>query len=143
MYVRGHIVGGALGRFLYKYANLSLRGLMPYAYADRKKLTKPIHRQYLSVFRDRDGRGRVLWPLAHAILGSSAYYESLWEKRDRLRDIPTLVVWGTRDPAFRPHHLARWLSILPQPRVVELPVGHWPHEEAPEQVLEAMREFLR
>ena len=142
MYVRGHIVGGVLGRFLYRWANLSLRGLMPYAYADRKKLTNEIHRQYLSVFRDRDSRGRVLWPLAHALLGSSEYYKRLWSRRDKLRGRPALIVWGTKDPAFGPQHLARWRSVLPQAKVVELPVGHWPHEEAPQQVVEAVREFL-
>jgi pimeloyl-ACP methyl ester carboxylesterase len=142
MYIRGHLVGGRLGRFLYEWANLSLRGLMPYAYADRKKLTKETHRQYLSVFRDRASRGRVLWPLAHAILGSTEYYKRLWARRDKLRGRPALIVWGTKDPAFGPQQLARWRSVLPQAKVVQLPVGHWPHEEAPEQVLDAVRGFL-
>jgi hypothetical protein len=48
-------IGGA-GRFLYKYANASLRLIMPSAYGDRRKLTQAIHRQYLEVFRDRESR---------------------------------------------------------------------------------------
>jgi pimeloyl-ACP methyl ester carboxylesterase len=136
------IAGGRIGKFLYRWANLSLRVITPTAYADRRKLTSEIHAQYLAPFLDRWSRGAVLWPLAHAIIGSAAYYDSLWQKRDRLRDIPALIVWGTRDPAFRIQHLVRWRTLIPGARVVELPVGHWPHEEAPEAVTSAVRDFL-
>ena len=136
------IAGGRVGRFLYRWANLSLRAIMPSAYADRGKLTPEIRTQYLEPFRDRWARGAVLWPLARALLGSSAFYDSLYEKRERLGAIPTLLVWGTRDTAFKPHHLARWRAILPDARVAELPVGHWPHEEDPESVAATLRDFL-
>lgn len=136
------IAGGRLGKLLYRWANLSLRAIMPAAYADRSKLTSAIRAQYLAPFHDRWSRGAVLWPLAHALLGSTAYFDSLYQKRDRLRDIPTLIVWGMRDPAFKPHHLARWRDMVPHARVVELPVGHWPHEEDAESVVAAVRDFL-
>jgi haloalkane dehalogenase len=138
----GRVAGGSLGRFLYRRANLSLRVLMPRAYADRRKLTPEIHRQYLVPFPDPGSRDAVLWPLARALLGSGAYYDALWRSRERLRGLPALVVWGTRDPALRPHHLERWREALPGARVVELPVGHWPHEEEPDAVLDAVRAFL-
>jgi len=138
----GRIAGGGLGRVLYRWLNFSLRVITPSAYADRKKLTPAIHAQYLAPFPDRWSRGAVLWPLAHAILGSSAFYDSLWQRPERLRDVPALIVWGIRDPAFKPHHLERWRSVLPEAQVVELPVGHWPHEESPNAVTTAVREFL-
>jgi haloalkane dehalogenase len=136
------IAGGRVGRFLYQRANLSLRVIMPQAFADRRKLTRAIHAQYLGPFRDAWSRGAVLWPLAHAILGSSAYYDSLWAHRDHLRDIPTLIIWGMRDPAFRPQQLRRWRTILPTARVVELEAGHWPHEELPDAAVAAVRAFV-
>jgi len=136
------IAGGGVGRFLYRYANLSLRVIMPSAYGDRKKLTPQIHAQYLAPFTDRDSRGRVLWPLAHALLGSSQYYESLWQQRNKLRELPVLIVWGLKDSAFKPTQLARWRDALPIAQVVELPVGHWPQEEASEDVIRAMQSFL-
>src|SRR5262249_20833534 len=61
---RGKLAGGSFGRFLYKYANASLRLLMPKAYGDRTKLTPAIHRQYLEVFRERHARVEVLHALA-------------------------------------------------------------------------------
>lgn len=139
----GRIAGGRLGRFLYRRANLSLRVITPSAYGNRKKLTPEIHRQYLERFPDAWSRGEVLWPLARAILGSSATYEALWQERERLRGRPALIVWGMKDPAFKPAQLDRWRAALPAARVVELPdAGHWPHEEAPDRVSDTLREFL-
>ena len=144
MVKKGRIAGSGFGRWMYRRLNFSLRVLAPHAYGDRRKLTPAIHRQYLSVFPDAWSRGAVLWPLAKAILASGGYYDSLWRRREALRDIPALVVWGMRDAAFGPHLLERWKTALPDARAVELPAaGHWPHEEEPEAVLAALREFLR
>src|SRR4029079_8615621 len=108
MMKRARMASGALGRFLYRRLNASLRLIAPSAYGDRRKLTRAIHRQYLAAFPDADGRERVLWALARALLGSSAFYDSLWQRRDRMATIPALVVWGMKDSAFRPAQLARW-----------------------------------
>jgi haloalkane dehalogenase len=140
----GRLAGSGLGRLLYRRCNASLRLIMPRAYGDRRKLTPAIHRQYLAPFPSPDDRERVLWTLARALLGSRAYYAGLWARRDRLRSRSALIVWGLADPAFRPHHLARWTSLFgPAARVVRLPsAGHWPHEEEPAIVRDALREFL-
>ena len=140
---RARIAGGSFGRFLYRWLNASLRLLTPSAYSDRSKLTPEIHRQYLAVFPDRDSRGRVLFAFARAILGSSSFYESLRQRLGVLRDIPVLIVWGMKDTAFRPAQLERWRKALPHAAVVELPVGHWPHEETPDDVIHAVAVFLR
>jgi haloalkane dehalogenase len=138
------LLGGRFGRLLYRRANLSLRSLMPYANGDRERLTPAIHRQYLSAFPDADSRGRVLWSLAHGLLGSSDHFESLWQRRRRLAEIPSLVLWGMRDRALGPQLLDRWRQALPQARVVELgDAGHWPHEEVPGVVVEELRALLR
>jgi haloalkane dehalogenase len=140
---KARAAGGHVGRFLYRHLNFSLRVIMPSAYGDRRKLTPDIHRQYLDRFPDRWSRGAVLWPLAHALLASSDYYDRLWELRARLRNHPALVVWGMKDSAFQPHHLARWQDALPHARMTCVPdAGHWPHEEAPTEVGDALRAFL-
>jgi haloalkane dehalogenase len=140
---RAGMAGGRLGRFLYRHANLSLRGLLPYAYGDRRKLTPEIHRTYLDRFPDAWSRGAVLWPLARAINGSSDYYDSLWARRHRLSAIPALILWGMKDRACPPYLLDRWRLALPHARVTELPrAGHWPHEEEPGVVSAAIADFL-
>jgi haloalkane dehalogenase len=85
----------------------------------------------------------VLWPLARALLGSSAFFDSLWQRRERLAHLPSLVIWGLRDRALPPPLLARWRQALPHAEVLELPhAGHWPHEEAPQEVAASVKEFL-
>jgi haloalkane dehalogenase len=131
------------GRFLYRWFNASLRILMPLGYADSRKLTPELHEQYLAVFPRRDQRERVLWALARAFVGSSATLERLWKQRARLAGIPSLVVWGLGDRLVPPELLERWAQALPQARVEALAgVGHWPQEEAPEQVAALLDGFL-
>jgi haloalkane dehalogenase len=140
---KARLAGGRLGRFLYRRLNLSLQTITPHAYGDRRKLTPAIHRQYLAPFPDADGRGRVLWALARSLLGSSDHYDSLWQRRERLAGLPALILWGMRDSAFRPQLLERWRTALPRAQVVELAeAGHWPHEEAPAEVLRQVSAFL-
>ncbi|HMC56348.1 MAG TPA: alpha/beta fold hydrolase [Gemmatimonadaceae bacterium] len=140
---KGKIAGSFFGRLLYRWANFSLRVLTPGVYGDRKKLTKQIHRQYLERFTDRWSRGAVLWPLARALLRSSAFFDAQWQQRGKLETRPVLIIWGRKDSAFKPHQLARWRGTLPSARVVELPAaGHWPQEEDPEAVLAAITPFV-
>lgn len=137
------LMGSWLGRFMYRWLNASLRMLMPLAYADRRKLTPAIHEQYLAVFPHRDQRERVLWALVRAFVGSRATFERLWQHRARLAGIPSLIVWGLGDRALPPELLERFTQALPHARVEALPgVGHWPQEEAPEQVAALLDGFL-
>jgi len=137
-------IGGSIGRFLYRYANASLRLIMPSAYGDRKKLTTAIHRRYLDVFSDRDARVLVLHALAKSLLGSRAHYQSLLDRIERLRAMPVLIVWGMKDSAFQPYQLERWRRLLPEARVETIEgAGHWPHEEEPARVIAAIERFLK
>ena len=136
--------GGALGRFLYRYANASLKLIMPSAYGDKKKLTAAIHAHYLNVFGERDARVQVLHALAKSLLGSRAHYQALLERIDALRRVPVLIIWGMKDSAFQPYQLERWRTLLPTAVVEPIAgAGHWPHEEEPAAVIAAMERFLK
>ena len=157
---RASMVSGRVGRLLYRRANASLRLIMPSAYANRRRLTPAIHRQYREVFPDPDSRERVLFTLACALLGSSAFYADLWAQRARLAQLdgragsatqgragsasPALAfIWGMRDSAFGPDILARWTEAFPTAPVTRLDdAGHWPHEEQPGAVIDAIRAIL-
>ena len=138
------LVAGGVGRFLYRYANASLRLIMPSAYGDRRKLTKEIHRHYLDVFRDRTARVLVLHALAKALLDSRAHYQSLLDRIGQLRRKPVLIIWGMKDSAFQPYQLERWQQLLPEAGVVRIEgAGHWPHEEEPARVVDAILQFMK
>lgn len=141
---KARFAAGGIGRWMYRRLNASLRLITPSAYGDRKKLTRAIHAQYLAPFPDAWSRETVLWALAKALLGSSAHYDALWRRREELRSIPSLIVWGMKDSAFPPPMLERWKTALPHARIIEIAeAGHWPHEEAPDEVLAAVRGFVR
>jgi haloalkane dehalogenase len=140
---RARLIGSAVGRFLYRRLNASLRLIMPSAYADRRKLTPDIHRQYLSVFPDAESRERVLFALARSMLGSSDFFDALWQRRDRLARVPIELVWGMRDSAFPPYILHRWQRAMPHAHTTDIAgAGHWPHEEEPAAVVEALRRVI-
>jgi haloalkane dehalogenase len=137
---RARLASGALGRWLYRRLNASQKLIMPSAYADRSRLTPAIHRQYLEVFPDAGSRERVLFTLATSLLGSSAFFDSLWQRRARLDAVDLHVIWGTRDSAFPPYMLERWRRTFPQARVTAIDdAGHWPHEEQPDAYVAALR----
>lgn len=135
-------VAGPIGRFSYLRLNASPRWLLPATFADRKKLTPVMHRHYLGPFAERGSR-TAPWVLGCELAGSDPYYRSLWEKRAALARLPATLVWGTRDRTFGPAHLARWREALPEATVVSIGAGHFPHEEAPDEVTEAIRRAAR
>lgn len=136
---KARLAGSALGRFLYRRFNASQRLIMPSAYGDRRKLTAAIHGQYLALFPDADSRERVLFALAQSLLGSSPFFDSLWQRRARLDGIPVHLIWGMRDSAFPPYILERWQRAFPHARTTTLErAGHWPHEEEPAGVVQAL-----
>jgi cis-3-alkyl-4-acyloxetan-2-one decarboxylase len=60
-----------------------------------------------------------------------------------LADRPALLIWGMRDWCFRPDCLARFERAWPQAEVQRLAdVGHWVVEDAPEEVLPLLQQFL-
>lgn len=137
------IAGGAVGRFLYKWGNASLRVLMPAAFGDRRALTPELHRQYLAPFVDREARVQVLHALARSLLGSREHFAGLYARRGALASIPTTVIWGLADAALGPPQIERLRRALPAAEVHALAgVGHWPHEEAPAEVAARLEAHL-
>jgi pimeloyl-ACP methyl ester carboxylesterase len=56
---------------------------------------------------------------------------------------PSLLLWGAEDRVFPPSLAREWERRLPNSRCAILPAtGHCPHEEQPEAVAFAIREFL-
>ena len=137
---KARLAGGALGRWLYRRANASLRLIMPSTYADRRRLTRAIHAHYLAVFPDADARERVLFTLARSLLGSSAFFDTLWQRRARLAEVDLHLLWGMRDSAFQPPILQRWQRAFPHAHTTTFAdAGHWPHEEVPRAFVAALR----
>jgi haloalkane dehalogenase len=60
-----------------------------------------------------------------------------------LSDLPACLIWGMRDWCFRPDCLERFLAAWPQAEAHRLAdVGHWVVEDAPEEALAIVTQFL-
>lgn len=136
------LFAGAFGQFLYQRLAFSTRVMMPKSYGDRRKLTPALHRHYLNALptpSDRHGT----WVLARELLGSSEWYQSLWERRECLKELPTLILWGLKDFAFRPQELERLRQCFPHAHAHTFEqAGHFLQDEEPEAVLAEICEFL-
>ena len=135
------VVGGPLGRLLYRWLNVSLTALVPSAWADRSRLTAELHAQLEAPFdEDPSARVRVLWAIARGLLGSEAHYAAVEARLAELVQTPVDIVWGLQDSTLAPHHLEAWERAVPHARVTRVEeAGHWPHEEAPQTVLGVLR----
>jgi haloalkane dehalogenase len=137
------LLSGRIGHFLYTRLNFSPRVLLKNAYADRSRLTPEVHRHYLAPF-SKPAERLAPWILARELTGSNDWYDSLWQQREKLQHTPMLILWGMADRLFGPAQLQRWQAAFPRAGFVPLEgVGHFVAEEAPEQVIRHMREFLR
>ena len=139
--VVGKLFSTVIGRILDEWFNFSVRGFWRSALGDRSRYTRAVHAHYLGPL-DTPATRRATWIYVRELLGSSAWYDHLWERRDRLQSVPALLVWGMKDPAFG-RYLPRWRAAWPAAEVVTLPdVGHAPMEERPEAVLPVIEKFL-
>lgn len=142
VYERSKWFAGALGRFLYERLNFSPRVMMPLAMGDRRKLTPRIHRQYLQALPTPQARHGT-WVLAREVLGSSTWYDSLWQQRARIQDLPALILWGMKDFAFGAKELARWREMFSGGNVQTFAgVGHFVQEELGPQLCPLILEFI-
>jgi haloalkane dehalogenase len=137
----GGLLGGSLGRLALERLGLSTEVLWRRAIADRARYTRAVHAHYRAPMATRAAR-RATAVYARELLGSSAWYERLWSRRERIADIPALLIWGMKDPAFG-KFLPRWQRVFTHVNVAELrDVGHAPPEERGPEVSGMVAQFL-
>lgn len=135
------IVGSAIGRALCLRFNLFPRVLMKASFGDSSRFTKAIHAHYLAPFPAAASR-KGTWVFPRAIVGESEWLEGIWNRREALGHVPTLLVWGMKDAAFAPL-LSTWQGAFPNHETVTLDdVGHNVAEEAGTRLVEPMEAFL-
>jgi haloalkane dehalogenase len=133
--------GTRLGRWMYTRWNFSPNVMLPAL--THQRLTPAVHAHYQRPFLTPTDR-HAPWVFARDLVGADDWYASLWSRRERLRDIPALLLWGERDPGFGPDALARWQGVFDHVETTTLPdAGHLPQEEASDAVQAALGAFLK
>lgn len=127
--------------FLYCYLNFSPKYILPKSFGD-KKLPKKLLKQYTKPFADKTQRNGAL-SFAKSLLNDQEWFEELWNKRSAISDKPTLFIWGMKDSVIKPHNLDKFQKGFINSKTVQLETsGHFPQEEQPEKVINAIFDFL-
>ncbi len=131
-------MGGVVGRFLIRRFNFFGKVIVKKAMGDPGLLNENVHRHYyrhLATAAERKG----CYTFPKEIIASSDWLDELWQQRERISSLPTTIIWGMKDIAFRKQELNHWRTHWGKPHVVQLErIGHFPQEESPEVIL---REF--
>jgi pimeloyl-ACP methyl ester carboxylesterase len=133
---------GWLGRFMYLKFNFPVNVIMPRAYGDRRKLSKPVHQHYQRALSTPAER-RAAYQFALELLDATSFWAWEWENIDAIRHKPFLVFWGMKDSFVPPSELEKWSTRLTNAEIIRLDkAGHFAQEEASEEMAAAMGRFL-
>jgi haloalkane dehalogenase len=134
------LVGGPIGRFGSERYLAFINLLMPSAMR-RRKLSAEELDLYRAPFREVQSR-RPLHVFPWEITASRDYLARLADFVANFRG-PGFFVWPENDIALRDKELARWMKLMPQAELRQLPkCGHFLWIDAPDECLTAVRGFL-
>lgn len=131
-------MGGPIGRFLIRHFNFFGKMIVKKAVGDPKLLSKSVHQHYYKhLATPEERKGCYIFP--KEIIGSSDWLNELWQQREKISFLPTTLIWGMKDIAFRQQELDYWIRHWKSARVIKLGnTGHFPQEESP---IDVLREF--
>jgi pimeloyl-ACP methyl ester carboxylesterase len=137
-----------LGELLVKGAHLFVRLFLFRGGTHPERLGENEKAAYLAPHPSWASRAGVLayprlipWEASHITAPLGAHVE---QGLDRLHDKPVLIVWPLKDRGFKQPSLALWRRRFPNAEVHEIEdAGHYLQEDAPEQVIPLLVDFLR
>lgn len=135
-----------IGELLFRSLNLSISvGLQRWS---ARRLSPSIVAAYRAPFRDpRSRTALVQFPRminttpSHP---SAPLMRAIEQGLPNLDGVPTLVMWGAQNPLLSPDVASHWKALLPRARgpfIIEH-AGHLLPEDAPDEVLQHLNEFL-
>ena len=137
------MMASPLGQYLIKRRNFFVNGVMPKAVGNREILTPEVLEHYRLAQPSPAERGANAALPGH-IVGATRWLREIWDERATFCAKSALVLWGSKDIAFRTRELDRWRVELADAEVHEFAdCGHFIAEEAPERILPLLQAFMR
>lgn len=134
-------MGGALGRFLIRNFNFFGRSVVSMATGEKQNFPKHIRQVYYKHLENKKDR-KGCWVFPKEIINSSEWLDSLWQQKEKIKNIPALIIWGMKDIAFRKDVLAIWEKLFTNKKVIVLyKTGHYPQEEKGDDLIEPIQSF--
>jgi haloalkane dehalogenase len=138
-----------VGPLAVRGANAFSRAALPMTLARRSRLEPEVEAGYLAPYDSWANRCAV-YGFVKDIPDPKDSTDVTWvrlaaieQELSSLAGRPICLVWGMRDWCFRPDCLDRFLEAWPNAEAHRLPdVGHWVLEDAPEESLSIVRNFL-
>jgi haloalkane dehalogenase len=135
-------LGGPLGGYLILRRNFFVERIVPGG-VKRRKLPEEVMAAYRGPFPDPESR-RPLHVFPREILGSRGFLAEVEARLPALGDKPALILWPTKDVAFRDAERKRWQQLFPRHTTIGLEgAGHYIQEDAADEIVEAIRSWPR
>jgi len=135
-----HLMGGPFGRLLIRKFNLFVNAMIPAGHGLRKPTADEMtHYREALATHDRRHATAVL---PRSITASRDFLTDVEAGLPNLASLPTLIVWGAADLAFRAKERQRWERIFADhhTEIVER-AGHFVQSDAPDRFAAAIRDW--
>jgi haloalkane dehalogenase len=127
---------------LYRQLNISPRFILPASFG-RHKLSKHLKLHYRKPFATNKEREGAL-AFARSLLHDQPWFDELWQQKEKLAQLPALIIWGTADPVIGILQRDRWQDVFPLSSIKSLEgVGHFPQEESAEEVSRLLYDYFK
>ncbi len=132
------LMGGPIGGYLILRRNVFVEQIIP-RNVRRKQLPQEVMAAYRGPFPTPESR-RPIHVFPREILASRPFLADVERGLAPLRDRRALLVWPTKDMAFRDRERRKWESKFPQHRTIILDgAGHYIQEDAADEIVDAIR----
>jgi haloalkane dehalogenase len=133
-------LGGPIGRRMIVGRNFFVEKIIPGG-VRRKKLSDEVMNAYRGPFATKQSR-LPMWVFPREILGSRDFLAEIERGLPSVSDRPALIVWPTKDVAFKEPERKRWEQIFTNHKTVLIDgAGHYVPEDAPEEIVAAVRDW--
>jgi haloalkane dehalogenase len=136
----GRIVGGPPVRFLVRQLNLLVNAFIPTGHRRRKPSAAEMAHYQKAL--NSPGRRHASAVLPGRVLASRAFFAEVEAGLVDVAHLPTLIVWGDADIAFRPQERERLQAAFPEHETVIVEgAGTYVESDAPEEFITAIRNW--
>lgn len=135
------IMGGPLGRLITRCCNGIVRFFMKIGVAT--PLKAQTLKMYLAPFKNQKDRSPThIFP--RQLRAAKAFLSKVYNGLPELSQKSALIVWGRKDFAFQQPERSRFEHVFPKHTTVLLPnAGHFIQEDAPNDISEAIRKWMK
>ena len=132
------LLGGPIGRYLILRRNFFVEKIIP-GNVKRHKLGQDVMDAYRGPFPTTESR-HPMHVFPREILASRPFLADIERRLQELSDRPVLLVWPTKDIAFKEPERKRWEQLFPNHHTIILDgAGHYIQEDTADEIVSAIR----